>query len=67
MIYSNSMSLVATTANWREVAKDVIGDENVTYQPRTDRDLLRKNPVINIFSEDKSALDRVLTRAALWE
>lgn len=63
-IYTSSVALVANSSNWRKVAKDLIGDEPVTYEERSKKDSLRKFPIINIFSEDKDALDRVLTKAA---
>ena len=58
------MMIIANTSNWRKVAKDLIGDEPVSYEERTKRDTLRKRPIINIFSEDPEALKRVLSKAA---
>lgn len=63
-LHMTSLMLVANTSNWRKVAKDLIGDEPVTYQERSKKDTLRKRPIVNIFSEDKEALERVLTKAA---
>lgn len=63
-LYRSSMALVANSSNWRKVAKDLIGDEPVGYEEKSKKDSLRKFPVVNIFSEDKDALDRVLTKAA---
>lgn len=63
-VYTNSMALVANSSNWRKVAKDLIGDEPVEYAERSKKDSLRKFPIINIYSADKDALDRVLTKAA---
>ena len=63
-IHQTSMMIIANTSNWRKVAKDLIGDEPVTYEERTKRDTLRKRPIINIFSEDPEALKRVLSKAA---
>lgn len=62
--YSTSVALVANSSNWRKVVKDLIGDEPVTYEEKSKRDSLRKFPVVNIFSDDKEALNRVLTKAA---
>lgn len=62
--YSTSVALVANSSNWRKVAKDLIGDEPVTYEEKSKRDSLRKFPIVNIFSTDKEALNRVLTKAA---
>lgn len=64
VLHRSSMALVANTSNWRRVAKDLIGDEPVGYEEKSAKDTLRKFPIINIFSEDKDALDRVLTKAA---
>jgi hypothetical protein len=63
-LHTTSVKLVANTTNWRKVAKDLIGDEPVTYAERSKKDTLRKFPIINIMSTDKEALDRVLTKAA---
>ena len=63
-VYETSVALVANTSNWRKVAKELIGDEPVTYSEKSKKDTLRKFPVVNIFSTDKEALDRVLTKAA---
>ena len=63
-LITTSVKLVANTSNWRKVAKDLIGDEPVTYSERSKKDTLRKFPIINISSEDESALNRVLTKAA---
>lgn len=64
VLHSTSVALVANSSNWRKVAKDLIGDEPVTYEEKSKRDSLRKFPIVNIFSEDKEALNRVLTKAA---
>lgn len=64
VVHTTSVALVANTSNWRKVAKELIGDEPVTYEEKSKKDTLRKFPVINIFSEDKDALARVLTKAA---
>lgn len=64
VLHRTSMALVANTSNWRKVAKDLIGDEPVGYEERSKKDTLRRFPIIDIFSEDKDALDRVLTKAA---
>jgi hypothetical protein len=63
-LHRNSVKLVANTSNWRKVVKDLIGDEPVGYEEKSKKDTLRKFPIVNIFSEDKEALDRVLTKAA---
>jgi hypothetical protein len=63
-LHMTSLMLVANTSNWRKVAKDLIGDEPVTYQERSKKDTLRKRPIINIFSTDPDALKRVLTKGA---
>lgn len=63
-LHTTSVALVANTSNWRKVAKDLIGDEPVTYEEKSKKDTLRKFPIINISSEDKDALNRVLTKAA---
>jgi hypothetical protein len=63
-VYRSSVALVANTSNWRAVARNLIGDEPVTYEERSKKDTLRKFPIIDIFSEDKEALNRVLTKAA---
>lgn len=63
-LYHTSVALVANTSNWRKVAKDLIGDEPVSYSEKSKKDTLRRFPIINIMSTDKSALDRVLTKAA---
>lgn len=57
----NSMSLVADTTNWREVATTLIGDEEVEFKGQ---DLTKKNPIVRIWAKEKDALDRVLTLAA---
>jgi hypothetical protein len=44
--------------------KELIGDEPVTYAERSKKDTLRRFPIVNIMSEDKEALNRVLTKAA---
>lgn len=62
--FSTSVALVANSSNWRKVVKDLIGDEPVTYEEKSKRDSLRKFPIVNIFSDDKEALNRVLTKAA---
>ena len=64
VLHRTSVALVANTSNWRKIAKDLIGDEPVGYEEKSKKDTLRKFPVINIFSENKEALDRVLTKAA---
>jgi hypothetical protein len=58
------MALVANTSNWRKVAKDLLGDEPVGYAEKSKKDPLRKFHNLNLFSEDKDALARVLTKAA---
>lgn len=63
-LHRTSVKLVANTSNWRKVVKDLIGDEPVGYEERSKKDTLRKFPIVDIFSEDKDALDRVLTKAA---
>lgn len=63
-VHETSVALVANSSNWRAVAKHLIGDEPVTYAERSKKDTLRKFPIINIFSHDKEALNRVLTKAA---
>jgi hypothetical protein len=63
-LFTTSVALVANTSNWRKVAKDLIGDEPVSYEEKSKKDTLRKFPVITISSTDKEALDRVLTKAA---
>jgi hypothetical protein len=63
-LITTSVKLVANTSNWRKVIKDLIGDEPVGYEERSKKDTLRKFPIVNIYSEDSSALDRVLTKAA---
>jgi hypothetical protein len=63
-LYSTSVALVANSSNWRKIAKDLIGDEPVTYDEKSKKDSLRKFPIVNIFSTDKDALARVLTKAA---
>ena len=63
-VYQSSVALVANSSNWRKVAKDLIGDEPVTYEEKSKKDSLRKFPIVNIFSEDKDALKRVQTKAA---
>lgn len=62
--YTTQVMLIANTSNWRKVAKDLIGDEPVTYEEKSKKDTLRKRPIINISSHDKEALNRVLTKAA---
>lgn len=63
-IFGSQLMLIANTSNWRKVAKDLIGDEPVTYEERSKKDTLRKRPIINIFSEDPEALKRVQSKAA---
>lgn len=63
-VYQSSVALVANSSNWRKVAKDLIGDEPVTYEERSKKDSLRKFPIVNIFSKDPEALKRVQTKAA---
>lgn len=62
-IHTTSMAIVANPQNWRKVAKELIGDEPVTYDA-TPKNILRRYPIITIKSEDRDALDRVLTKAA---
>lgn len=62
-IHTTSMAIVANPQNWRKVAKELIGDEPVTYDA-VPKNILRRFPIITIKSEDKDALDRVLTKAA---
>jgi len=64
VLHTTSVALVANTSNWRKVAKDLIGDENVSYDEKSKKDTLRKFPIINIFSTDPEALKRVQTKAA---
>lgn len=64
LLYVSSMALVANSSNWRKVARDLIGDEPVTFAEKSKRDTLRKFPIVNIMSTDKDAIDRVLTKAA---
>lgn len=59
--YYNSMAIIADTNNWKEVVEDIIADEDVQYRMQ---DITKKNPIVRIWSRDKSALDRVLTAAA---
>lgn len=61
--HTTSMAIVANPQNWRKVAKELIGDEPVTYDA-TPKNILRRFPIITIKSEDKDALDRVLAKAA---
>jgi hypothetical protein len=63
-LHTTSVKLVANTTNWRKVVKELIGDEPVTYAEKSKKDTLRKFPIVSISSEDKDALDRVLTKAA---
>lgn len=63
-IHESQLMLIANTSNWRKVAKELIGDEPVTYEERSKKDTLRKRPIINIFSEDPEALKRVQSKAA---
>ena len=63
-VYQSSVALVANTSNWRKVAKDLIGDEPVTYEEKSKKDTLRKFPIVNIFSTDPEALKRVQSKAA---
>jgi hypothetical protein len=63
-LHRTSVKLVANTSNWRKVVLALIGDEPVSYAERSKKDTLRKFPIVDIFSEDKEALDRVLTKAA---
>lgn len=63
-LHRTSVKLVANTSNWRKVVLALIGDEPVSYEEKSKKDTLRKFPIVNIFSEDASALDRVLTKAA---
>ena len=63
-LHTTSVALVANSSNWRKVVKDLIGDEPVTYSEKSAKDSLRKFPIVNIHSDDKEALDRVLTKAA---
>jgi hypothetical protein len=63
-LHTTSVKLVANTSNWRKVVKELIGDEPVTYAERSKKDTLRRFPIVNIMSEDKEALNRVLTKAA---
>jgi hypothetical protein len=60
-LHFNTMAIVADATNWRQVATDLIGDEEVQFKAK---DLKRRYPLVRITSEDKSALDRVLTKAA---
>lgn len=62
-LHTTSMAIVANPQNWRKVAKELIGDEPVTYDA-TPKDILRRFPIITIKSEDKDALARVQTKAA---
>jgi len=63
-LFHTTISLVANPSNWRKVAKDLIGDEPVTYSELSAKDTLRRFPVIKISSESKAALARVQTKAA---
>lgn len=63
-LHTSTVALVANTSNWRKVAKDLIGDEPVSYAERSKKDTLRRFPIINISSEDPEALKRVQTKAA---
>lgn len=57
----NSMSILADESDWKGVASALIGDEEVEFKAQ---DLKKDNPIIRIWSRDKEALDRVLTKAA---
>jgi hypothetical protein len=63
-IHETSVMLIANTANWRKVAKELIGDEPVDYMEKSKKDTLRKRPIVTLFSTDPEALKRVLTKAA---
>lgn len=63
-LFHSTISLVANPSNWRKVAKDLIGDEPVTYSELSAKDTLRRFPVIKISSESKEAIARVQTKAA---
>lgn len=63
-LHRTSVKLVANTSNWRKVVLALIGDEPVGYEEKSKKDTLRKFPIVNLFSEDNDALDRVLTKAA---
>ncbi len=63
-LHRTSVKLVANTSNWRKVVLALIGDEPVGYEERSKKDTLRKFPIVDIFSENKEALERVLTKAA---
>lgn len=63
-VFRTSVKIVANTSNWRKVLTALIGDEPVYYEEKSKKDTLRKFPIINIFSDNKDALDRVLTKAA---
>lgn len=63
-LHTTSVALVANSSNWRKVIKDLIGDEPVTYEEKSKKDTLRRFPVVTIMSDDKEALERVLTKAA---
>lgn len=63
-MYATSVALVANSSNWRKVVKELIGDEPVSYAEKSKKDTLRRFPIVTILSEDKEALNRVLTKAA---
>lgn len=63
-VHESTLMLIANTSNWRKVAKELIGDEPVTYEERSKKDTLRKRPIINIFSSDPEAIKRIQSKAA---
>lgn len=57
----SSMSLIADSTNWKEVATTLIGGEEVEFKAQ---DLKKTNPIVRIWSRTKDSLDRVQTLAA---
>lgn len=60
-LHYNTMAVVADSTNWREVTTAIIGEEEVEFKAQ---DLKRKTPLVRVWSADKGALDRVMSKAA---
>ena len=57
----NTMAITGRPEEWRDTVAALLGEGKVEYKPK---DLFPQYPMITIWSKDKTALDRVLTKAA---
>lgn len=65
-IHYNQMMIDGNLKDWREKTLDLIGEEPVEFRITNTEQLhssKHSNPIVQIWSEDKSALDRVLVKA----